>query len=158
MERRIVAAAQARPGAVPRGGAWQNRGVPAGSEREKRPAAPSISVVICAYTVKRLGEIERAIKSLEAQTLGAEEILLVIDHAPELETICRGRWAGVKVSANAEQQGLSGARNSGLAQSRGEVVAFLDDDARAAPDWLERLARAYGDPRVLGAGGAVRPA
>ena len=43
--------------------------------------------------------------------------------------------------------GLSGARNTGVAAARGEVVAFLDDDAVAAPDWLEHLLRPYDDPR-----------
>ncbi len=49
-------------------------------------------------------------------------------------------------SRTSEEQGLSGARNSGVAACGGEVVAFLDDDAFAAPDWLERLAEAYRDP------------
>jgi len=41
--------------------------------------------------------------------------------------------------------------------ARGDVVAFLDDDAVAAPDWIQRLAAMYRDPRVLGAGGVVLP-
>lgn len=120
-------------------------------------APPSISVVICAYTEERLPEIEAAIDSLRAQTLPAWELVLVIDHNPELEAHSRQRWPDVRVIANEEEQGLSGARNCGLAAATGEIVAFLDDDARAAPDWLERLAAAYADPGVLGAGGAVRP-
>jgi GT2 family glycosyltransferase len=36
-------------------------------------------------------------------------------------------------------------------------VAFLDDDAAAAPDWLERLAAQYADPHVIGVGGFVAP-
>ena len=39
----------------------------------------------------------------------------------------------------------------------GELVAFLDDDAEAAPDWLERLAAMYDDPEVLAVGGRVEP-
>lgn len=114
-------------------------------------------MVICAYTVKRLAEIDRAIESLRAQIVPPHEILLIVDHAPELEALCRDRWPAVRVSSNRERQGLSGARNTGLAESQGEVVAFLDDDATAAPDWLERLGEAYADPGVLGVGGAVRP-
>jgi glycosyltransferase involved in cell wall biosynthesis/GT2 family glycosyltransferase len=114
-------------------------------------------VVICAYTLERIDRIADAIASLEAQSSRPHEIVLVIDHAPELEAKCRARWPAVRVLANREQQGLSGARNTGLAESSGEVVAFLDDDAVAAPDWIERLGCAYADEQVLGAGGTVRP-
>jgi len=95
--------------------------------------------------------------SLRAQTLPPHEIVLVIDHAPELLDEARALWPDLKVVANRERKGLSGARNSGVAEASGEVVAFLDDDAIAAPDWLARLAAAYADPNVLGAGGTVRP-
>ena len=50
---------------------------------------------------------------------------------------------------------FSGARNTGLSIARGEVIAFLDDDAVAVPDWLERLSEGYGDPSVLAVGGAL---
>jgi glycosyltransferase involved in cell wall biosynthesis/GT2 family glycosyltransferase len=130
--------------------------VPPSQNRQRESATP-ISVVICAYAQERLGLISKAIDSLVAQTVAPREIVLVIDHAPELEVECRQRWPEVRVISNREQQGLSGARNCGLAESSGEVVAFLDDDAVAAQDWVERLGRAYADPLVLGAGGAVRP-
>jgi glycosyltransferase involved in cell wall biosynthesis/GT2 family glycosyltransferase len=120
-------------------------------------AMPPVSVVICAYTLERVELIGAAIDSLEAQTVAPHEIVLVIDTAPELEAECRERWPGIRVLPNREQQGLSGARNTGLAESSGTVVAFLDDDAVAAPDWVERLGRAYADESVVGAGGAVRP-
>ncbi|HEX6601855.1 MAG TPA: glycosyltransferase [Solirubrobacterales bacterium] len=120
-------------------------------------AAPAISVLICAFTLERIDRIAAAIESLRAQTVAPHEILLVIDHSPELEAECKRRWPDLQVMPNSEQQGLSGARNTGVAASSGEVVAFLDDDAVAAPDWIERLGAAYADPSVLGAGGAIHP-
>jgi glycosyltransferase involved in cell wall biosynthesis/GT2 family glycosyltransferase len=118
---------------------------------------PTISVVICAYTDERLELLAAGIESLRNQTVAPHEIVLVIDHAPDLEAIARQRWPEAVVLANRERQGLSGARNTGVAECAGEVVAFLDDDAAAAPNWIERLGAAYTDPNVLGAGGAVRP-
>jgi glycosyltransferase involved in cell wall biosynthesis/GT2 family glycosyltransferase len=118
---------------------------------------PTISVVVCAYTRDRLEVLSEAVDSLRAQTLAPHEIVLVIDHAPELLEEVRALWSDLKIVANRERKGLSGARNSGVAEATGDVVAFLDDDAIAAPDWLARLAAAYSDPKVLGAGGAVRP-
>jgi glycosyltransferase involved in cell wall biosynthesis len=114
-------------------------------------------VVICAFTLERIDRIAAAIESLESQTVPPREIVLVIDHSTELEAECLERWPGVRVLANRERQGLSGARNTGLAKSSGEVVAFLDDDAVAAADWIELLGNAYADQGVLGVGGTVRP-
>lgn len=115
-------------------------------------------MLICAYTLDRLDVLSQAIESVRAQSLAAHEIVLVIDHSPELLAEAQRRWPDLLLLENQEEQGLSGARNSGVAACSGEVVAFLDDDALAAPDWLERLAEAYRDPNVLGAGGTVRPA
>jgi glycosyltransferase involved in cell wall biosynthesis/GT2 family glycosyltransferase len=131
--------------------------VPSAAERASELTPPSISVVICAYTLERIERIAAAMESLEAQSVAPHEIVLVIDHSPDLEAECQRRWPQALVLANREQQGLSGARNSGLEECSGEVVAFLDDDAEAAPDWIERLGAAYADERVLGAGGAVKP-
>jgi glycosyltransferase involved in cell wall biosynthesis/GT2 family glycosyltransferase len=120
-------------------------------------AWPTISVVICAFTRDRLEVMNEAVDSLRAQTLPPHEIVLVIDHAPDLLEEVRGLWPDLTIVANRERQGLSGARNTGVAEATGEVVAFLDDDAIAAADWLQHLAAAYADPNVLGAGGTVRP-
>jgi glycosyltransferase involved in cell wall biosynthesis/GT2 family glycosyltransferase len=115
-------------------------------------------VLICAYTPDRLDVLSQAIESIRGQSLPAHEIVLAIDHSPELLAEAKRRWPDLHLLENREEQGLSGARNSGVAACSGDVIAFLDDDAVAAPDWLERLGEAYRDPSVLGAGGAVRPA
>ena len=114
-------------------------------------------MVICAFTRERLPVLREALDSLYAQTYPAHEIVLVIDHAPQLLADARERWPDIVIVPNREQQGLSGARNTGVAETDADVVAFVDDDAIAQPDWLERIAAAYRDPRVLGAGGTVRP-
>lgn len=51
--------------------------------------------------------------------------------------------------------GLTHQRNVALDLVEGEVVVFVDDDVRFAPGFFERLARAYGDPDVVGATGRV---
>jgi glycosyltransferase involved in cell wall biosynthesis/GT2 family glycosyltransferase len=121
-------------------------------------SSPSISVLICAYTLDRLNVLSQAIESVKQQSVPAHEIVLCVDHSPELLAEARRHWPELHLVENLEEQGLSGARNSGVVACSGEVVAFLDDDAVAAPDWLERLGEAYRDPNVLGAGGTVRPA
>ena len=131
--------------------------MPSGADHAGAAGPPPFSVVLCAYTLERIERIAAAVDSLRGQTVSPHEIVLVIDHSPELEAECRRRWPDLTVIPNAEQQGLSGARNTGLAACTGVVVAFLDDDAVAASDWIERLGAAYADPDVLGAGGTVRP-
>jgi glycosyltransferase involved in cell wall biosynthesis/GT2 family glycosyltransferase len=132
--------------------------VPTGPTPAAQPGAASIAVLICAYTPDRLEVLSRAIESVRTQETPAHEIILAIDHSPELLAEAKRRWPGLRLVENVEEQGLSGARNSGVAACSGEVVAFLDDDAAATADWLTRLSEAYLDPAVLGAGGAVRPA
>jgi glycosyltransferase involved in cell wall biosynthesis/GT2 family glycosyltransferase len=128
------------------------------SRRDREGGPRSVSVVICAYTAARLPALEEGIASLLSQTAAPGEIVLVIDHATGLLAECEERWGeSVRVIPNRYDQGLCGARNTGVEDSLGDVVAFLDDDAVPAPDWVERLASAYSDRSILGVGGAVKP-
>ena len=114
------------------------------------------SVVVCAYTEARWDELVAAVSSVQSQTVLPVEILLVIDHNDRLLQRARADLTGVVVLQNGNTNGLSGARNTGVKAARGSLIAFLDDDAVAAPDWLEVLARACDDPDVLGCGGLDR--
>lgn len=116
-----------------------------------------VSVVICAYTHDRWMDLQGAIESIQKQTVSPSEIVLVIDHNPGLFKLAHDAYPGVKVVENHEDSGLSGARNSGVAHSTGEIIAFIDEDAVAEPDWIEKLVRGYEDPQVIGVGGEVKP-
>ena len=71
----------------------------------------------------------------------------------ELLVRARERFAAASVVPNQGPRGLSGARNTGLMAARGDLVVYLDDDARAEPDWLAHLADAFTDSSVAAAGG-----
>ncbi|MDX3240769.1 glycosyltransferase family 2 protein [Streptomyces sp. ME18-1-4] len=119
-----------------------------------------VSVVICVYTEDRWEDILAAVASVRAQTHPAVETLLVVDHNPTLLDRLRSEYKEtdeVRVLPNAGPRGLSAGRNTGIAASHGEVVAFLDDDAVAERDWLRRFADPYSDPRVLAVGGRAVP-
>jgi FkbM family methyltransferase len=118
-------------------------------------ARPSASVVICAYTHHRWALLSKTIESVQSQGDTPPEILLVVDHNPGLAARAREAFAGTRVVANEEARGLSGARNTGVRHSTGDVLAFLDDDATANPGWLETLLAAFETPAVMGAGGSA---
>jgi GT2 family glycosyltransferase len=120
-------------------------------------SAAQVSVIICCYTEERWDDILAAVASVKCQAPPPGEIVVVVDHNEQLLNRLRRALRDVKVVPNAEQQGLAGARNTGVAVATGRVLAFLDDDAVARPGWLDRLTTAYaGD--VLGVGGGVEPA
>ena len=113
--------------------------------------------MVCAYTTERWPELVAAMASIAAQEPTPRQTILVTDHNADLTKRARIAFPDVLVVENAEQQGLSGARNTGLACSDSDVVAFLDDDACALPGWLDALTSAYADPAVTGVGGAAIP-
>ncbi|MGE5139669.1 MAG: glycosyltransferase family 2 protein [Rudaea sp.] len=116
-----------------------------------------VAVVICAYTENRWNELVASVASVRAQTTPPGQIVVVVDHNPALLSRAREYFRDVTVVENGEARGLGGARNSGVRASRGDVVAFLDDDAVAEPEWLENLLLDYRDPNVMGVGGATLP-
>lgn len=125
----------------------------------RQAVEPGVTVIVCAYTHERWPDLIAAIDSLHAQTLKPEQIILVIDHNEALFSQAQARFAaqGVVVMENSEPRGLSGARNTGLKLNQSPIIAFMDEDAVAEPDWLARLVAAYDDPQVMGVGGAIVP-
>ncbi len=117
----------------------------------------SISVIICAYTQERWDKLTCAVASIHQQTYPAQEIIVVVDHNQELLQKAQRELLDVQVIENTEKQGLSGARNSGVAVACGALVAFLDDDAIAEPDWLWHMHTALTDMHISGVGSAVLP-
>jgi len=117
----------------------------------------TVTVIICAYTLERWDALKHAVGSCLAQTMRPDQVVVVIDHNYELLERATSELDGVLVVANASTKGLSGARNTGVEASTGEVIAFLDDDAFADADWLEALCAPFADDAVAGVGGWIVP-
>jgi glycosyltransferase involved in cell wall biosynthesis len=115
------------------------------------------SVIVCTESESRWWSLLDALASLRQQSVPPEEIVVAIDHNPDLLERVTGQIRDVSVVPNLQAPGLSGSRNSGVARCRGEIVTFIDDDAAAAPDWLEQLLQAYAAPHVAGVGGRIDP-
>lgn len=92
----------------------------------------------------------RAVASLAEQEVGE---ILVVDNAPEDATtrsLVRSRFPDVRYVVE-PVQGLDFARNRALFEATGEVVAFLDDDAVAAPGWSEAFSTVFASDALVGA-------
>jgi glycosyltransferase involved in cell wall biosynthesis len=118
------------------------------------------TVVVCTRNRARL--LERTLESLAAQTLDPSRFeVLIVDNASTdstAEVVARwqatGRFACRHVVE--ERLGTSHARNRGVREAHGRVIAFLDDDARAEPEWLGCLLRAREEEGVAGVGGRIK--
>jgi len=125
----------------------------------------TVSVVICAYTEDRWLLLQRSVASVQHQRRTPMEIIVCVDHNDALLERCRRHWehrtaspsVPVVVLANKYQGRLGSARNTAAEIAQGDIVAFLDDDAWADPDWLERLLVPYGNDLVVAVGGAPMP-
>ncbi len=127
------------------------------SFRKSMTNGPSIATVICTYASDRLSVLNRSIESVLQQSRPVTELIVSVDHNPALAERLRNEYADLIIVENLGPRGLSGARNAGIAAATSDVIAFLDDDARADPDWLEWLAVGYDDPNVVAVGGSIIP-
>jgi len=117
----------------------------------------SVSVVICAYSTRRWDDTLAAVASIRSQTHGPKELIVVVDHNPSLYKRLKFALPDAIVVENDEEPGLSGGRNTGIALAGGQVVAFLDDDAVADPNWLKFILDSYEESGVVGVGGLTLP-
>jgi GT2 family glycosyltransferase len=110
---------------------------------------------------RRHDEIRACLRDLDAQiTTVPFEVVLVLQAYPDgaAEEIVAEFSGTLGLSAYHTERGLGvhGARNAAIARSGGEIIAFLDDDVRVPPDWVDTLVSYYADPAVGGVGGYVR--
>jgi GT2 family glycosyltransferase len=120
-------------------------------------AAGTTSVIVCAFAERRWPDLLAAVGSVCEQSPPPGEVVVVIDHNAALLARAERELSVAHVVANRHARGLSGARNTGVATAKGDILVFLDDDAVAEPGWLDALVSRYRDPGVIGVGGAVLP-
>lgn len=121
---------------------------------------PTSSVIVCAFSADRLDDLTRCLGAVETQQHRADEVIVVIDHNPELlgELTARRGSQSIRIVPSAGQRGLSGARNTGVEIATKDVVVFLDDDAVPDPSWLAELLEPFHDSEVVAVGGRIDPA
>ncbi|WP_223066909.1 glycosyltransferase [Paenibacillus caui] len=124
---------------------------------------PSLSIVVCTYNRSVL--LRKTLESLKSlDDLDRIEVI-VVDNRSTDDTeevvrrfIKRNRLTIQCTYIFEETQGLSAARNAGIAAARGEIVAFLDDDAIPCREWIVTILSFFEDnPDVAAMGGKIRP-
>lgn len=107
---------------------------------------PAVSVIVCTYRRPELLDLCLASLVGQATSAGRHEIL-VVDNAPQLDarpvverwqSAFRDRGVALRHVVEA-RTGVAFARNRGLAEATAPLIAFIDDDERACPGWLEAL-------------------
>ena len=99
-----------------------------------------ISVIIPVYNVENY--LEECLKSVQTQTYTNIEVILVNDGSTDKSKLICERYCKEDRRfqlLNQENQGLSAARNNGVASSTGEFIAFVDSDDIILPNYLETL-------------------
>jgi glycosyltransferase involved in cell wall biosynthesis len=122
-----------------------------------------ISIIVCTHNRSAL--LQSALTHLVAQTGASVETEIIVvdnnstdDTAEVVGQIVNAAQMEVRYRFEASQ-GISFARNSGLAVARGSIVAFTDDDIEVEPDWVARIVAAFAaHPDIDCVGGKVLPA
>ena len=111
--------------------------------------ATSVSVVVVSRG--RPDDLVLCLQALEQQFYTNFEIVVVAD-SPSMRQISLPDY----VKAHAfDEPNVARARNLGIAKAAGEIVAFIDDDAVAEPNWLNHLVAPFAQDEVMASGGYV---
>ena len=118
---------------------------------------PSASVIV--VTLSRPDFLRTCLTRISAQTVTPLEVI-VVDASPDERTrnLLASEFPDVEYVQNPRGAGSTAtSRNLGFRQAQGEIIAFIDDDAFADPDWLEELLKVYAaNPGAGGVGGRAR--
>jgi GT2 family glycosyltransferase len=117
-----------------------------------------VSIVIPCHSERGWDALVGAVASALAQQPAPADVVVVVDHNPRLYDRARRELSGVTVLENRFEQGASGTRNTGAWHTTTALVAFLDGDITAGPQWLAQLVAPFDDPSVVGTGGAIAAA
>jgi O-antigen biosynthesis protein len=122
-------------------------------------SSPPLSVTVAVCTRDRTEDLAHCLDSLQRLEYADFEVL-VVDNAPSSDAtrnLVERRGSGVRYTRE-PRPGLDWARNRAIAEAKGEVIAFTDDDAVVDPGWLRAIAAGFaGDSSVAAVTGLVLP-
>ncbi len=123
-------------------------------EPDQNQDLPMVSIVIPVYN--RPQEIQDCLASLKTLDYPADRVeIIVVDDASRDHTPAVVRRFDARLIIQPYNRGQSAARNTGVGVARGDIIAFLDSDCIAGPQWLRDLVPYFQNPRVAVVGGFV---
>ncbi len=119
-----------------------------------------VSAVVCTHNLDNYPNLVEAVDSLLAQTYPEMEVIIAVDGNAELHEMVSAHYGGnkaVRAILLKENVGVSGARNAGIKAAKGDVIAFIDDDAIAEKGWIGNLLSTYREYDAVAVGGKILP-
>lgn len=123
---------------------------------------PLLSIIITSCSTGRLNELYELLDSVKGQTYLNIETIFIAERSKELFDKV-GIYAKQKALPNSRvifndsEPGLSAARNLGVKQAGGDIIAFVDDDVVLFPDWAEEMVKTCENNSIIGVTGAALP-
>jgi len=122
--------------------------------RPFRPAQDPIAASVIIVSRGRPAALTRCLTAVSQLHYPLFEVVVVADPVG-LQAVERAGWSGRIKTAACDVANIAVARNIGISQAAGAVVAFIDDDAVPEATWLNLLVAPFADPVVDAAGGFV---
>jgi glycosyltransferase involved in cell wall biosynthesis len=114
------------------------------------PTPSAIPVSIVVNTVDRAGALAALLAALEHQSYAHFEVIVVVGPTRDHTLDVLAQYAGRVRVLRCNRANLSESRNLGLRAARGEIVAFIDDDAVPSYHWLAQLIAVFAEARACG--------
>jgi len=123
---------------------------------------PLLSIVITSFTMARAHDLAEGLSGVKSQAYSRLETIVIVEKSMELfeyvkNFIERTSLDKVQLLFSEQEKGMSGGRNLGIEKATGDIIAFIDDDAKPFPDWALQMMKTYEDSSIIGVMGGVIP-
>ena len=131
-------------------------------KKDQTENGPLLSIVITSFTMARARDLAEGLEGVKNQTYRRIETFVIIEKSQKLFEYAKNFAERIKLEKaqiffSKTEEGMSGGRNVGIEKARGDIIAFIDDDAKPFPDWAQQMVKTYEDNSIIGVIGGVIP-